>query len=49
MAFAKRAADFLADNDSAECGGNNCVALELAQFIGEPSTNVCGDVGVLKQ
>jgi len=40
---------FLADDDSAEGGGDDAVALNAAQPIGQPSANVRGDVGVLEE
>jgi hypothetical protein len=49
VAFAQRATDFLADNDSAERGRDHGVAFEIAQTIGELAANVRGDVGVLQQ
>jgi hypothetical protein len=49
MAFRERAPNFLADDDSTEGRGDDGVALDVAQLIGEPSANVRGDVGVLKE
>jgi len=49
VAFAQLAADFLADNNSAEGRGDDRVAIKFAQFIGEPSTNSCSNVGMLKE
>ena len=49
VAFAQLAADFLADNNSAEGRGDDRVAIKFAQFIGEPSTNPCSNVGMLKE
>ena len=37
------------DNDSAEGGGDNCVAIKLAHFIRKPSTHLCGDPGMFKK
>jgi hypothetical protein len=47
--FAQGAADLLANNDSAEGGGDDNVALNLPQLIGKMSANLRGYVGVLKQ
>jgi hypothetical protein len=49
VALPKGAAHFLADDDSAEGGGDHAVAVDLAQLIGQPSANVGGDVGVLEE
>ena len=49
VAFAQVAADFLADNNSAEGRGDDRVAIKFAQVIGEPSTNSCRNVGMLKK
>jgi hypothetical protein len=49
VAFPKCAAHFLADDDSAEGGGDDGVALNAAQLIGQPSANVRGDAGVLQE
>ena len=49
VAFAQLAADFLADNNSAEGRGDDCIAIKFAQSIGEPSTNSCRNVGMLKE
>jgi hypothetical protein len=49
VAFPQRAADFLADDDAAEGRGDDGVALEAAQFIGEPSANIRRDRGVLQK
>jgi hypothetical protein len=49
MAFAKRASDFLPDDESAESRGDDRIAIEFAQFVGEPCTNFCGNVGMLEQ
>jgi hypothetical protein len=40
---------FLADNDSAEGRGDDGVALDAAQLIGEPSADVCSNIGVLQE
>ena len=49
VAFAQRAADFLAHDNPAKGRGDDCVAIKFAQFVGEPSTHFCSDVGVLKK
>jgi len=49
VAFAKRASDFLADNNPAESRGNHPVTVKLAQFFGQRATNFCGNVGMLEQ
>ena len=49
VAFAQGAADFLTDNDSAEGGGDHGVTIEWAELIGEPPTNLGGDVRVLQE
>ena len=49
VAFPKRAADFLADNDAAQSRGDNRVAFYSAQFISEPSTHLGGDFRVLQE
>jgi len=49
VAFAQRAADFLAHDNPAKGGGDDCVAIKFAQFVGEPSTHFCSDLGVLKE
>ena len=49
VAFPERAPDFLADNNPAEGRGNDGVAFEGAQLVGEPSANISGNLGMLKQ
>ena len=49
MAFPERAPDFLADNNAAKGRRNDGIALDVAQFIGEPSANVGGDFSVLQE
>jgi hypothetical protein len=49
VAFAQRATDFLADNNSAKGRGDHRVAIKFAEFVGEPSTDFCSDVRVLKE
>ena len=43
------ASHFLADDDSAEGGGDDAVALDVAQLIGEPSADVGRDARVLEE
>jgi hypothetical protein len=49
VAFSQRAADFLADNDSAQGRGYHRVALKFAQFVRETAANFRGDIGVLEK
>ena len=49
VAFAQRATDLLADNNSAKGRGDHRVAIKFAEISGQPSTNFCSDVGVLKK
>jgi hypothetical protein len=49
VALPEGAAHFLTDDDSAEGGGDDGVALDIAQLIGQPSANVGGDVGMLQE
>ena len=49
VAFAQRSADFLADNNPAKGRGDHRVAIKFAEFVGEPSTDFCSDLGVLKE
>src|SRR5439155_15949966 len=49
MAFTLRSREFLTDNNSAESRGDDCIAIKLAKFVGQPSTDFCCDVGVLKK
>jgi hypothetical protein len=49
VGFAQRTGDLLADNNSAKGRGDDRVAIKFAQFVGEPSTDFCSDVRVLKK
>src|SRR6266852_6603600 len=49
MSLAQRPSDFLANDNSAQSRGDDCVAIKFAQLIREPSTNFCGDLSVLKE
>jgi hypothetical protein len=49
MAFAQGASDFLADNDPAEGGGDDRVALDLAKLGREPPANVRRNVRILEE
>jgi hypothetical protein len=49
VAFAQRPRDFLADNNSAQGRGDDRVAIEFAELVGEPSADFCSDVRVLKK
>ena len=49
MSFAQRSSNFLSNDDSAKGRGDNGVAFDVTQFVGQPSADVRGDVGVLKQ
>jgi hypothetical protein len=49
VAFAQLATHFLTDNNSAKRRGDHRVAIKFAEFVSEPSTDFCRDVGVLKK
>ena len=49
MANVVKTTVFLADDDAAEGGGDDRVALHRPQFVSQPSANVGGNVRVLKE
>jgi hypothetical protein len=49
MTFAQGTSDFLANNNSAESRGDDCVAIKVAQLVGEFSAHLRSDVGVLQE
>ena len=49
VAFAQRATDFLADNNSTKGRGDHRVAIKFAEIVGEPSADFCGDIRMLKK
>jgi hypothetical protein len=49
VAFAQRPGDLLADNNPSEGRGDDRVAIKFEEFVGEPSTDLRSDVGVLKE
>lgn len=49
VAFSECAAYFLADNNSTQGRGDDGVAVQRTQFVGESSAYFSGDVGVLEE
>jgi hypothetical protein len=49
VAFAERAPNFLADDDSAERRRDDGVEFNAAQFVGQAAANLSRDVGVLEE
>jgi hypothetical protein len=49
VALSQGAAHFLADNNSTEGRGDDGVAVQPTQLVGQPSANITRDVGVLEE
>ena len=49
MAFPQCASHFLTDNNSAQCGRDYRVTLEVSQFVREPGTHIRCDPSVLQE
>jgi len=49
VAFTQRPPDFLANNNSAQSRGDDCIAIKLAQFVGKLSAHLRSDVGMLQE
>ena len=49
VGFAELACDLLSDNDAAEGGGDDGVAVDGAELLGEGGADLLGDLGVAQQ